>query len=348
MTFMLSAPASSYSINLNESENGMGGKTERYIKYVYDKIKFPKNSKLRYEPFRNGFYGYLNMLEAGKISRSSTLSICDFTLSSNVKRLWIIDLDKKKVLFNTLVAHGMGTGEEFAVAFSNINDSHQSSQGFFTTGETYIGNNGYSLKLNGVDGSYNNNAYDRAIVIHGAEYVCDEFARANKRIGRSHGCPALPVDMAPKIIDLIKNGSCFFIYHTSNNYLKNSYWLKSKINQLPREADLMNLIKPNQKEAVSSDQNEQVEKGNEIDAPTPKEVTSASPVEVKEAPKEIKNEDLVSKGDLKNYNVTYTTIPVKSAKPVEKKANEQTKKVSSIIIYTQNSKGAIMDSVKVK
>lgn len=228
----------------NENENVQSSKTDRYIKYVYDKIKFPKNHKLKYDAFQAGYYGYLNLMEAGKISQGATLSICDFTMSSNEKRLWVIDVKSKKVLFNSLVAHGQGTGEEYAINFSNINDSHQSSLGFYTTAETYEGSNGYSLKLNGVDGVFNNNAYDRAIVIHGADYVCEQYAKDNKRIGRSHGCPALPRDLAPKIIDRIKGGDCLFIYSNSKQYLKNSYWLKNKINNLPQEADMMDLNIP--------------------------------------------------------------------------------------------------------
>lgn len=228
-----------------EIENSIQSKTERYIKNVYDKIKFGKFSKLSFEAFKYGFYGYLNLVESGKIHPGSLLTICDFTLSSNLKRMWVIDPGNYKVLFNTLVAHGMGTGEEFATAFSNIEDSHQSSLGFYVTGETYDGNNGYSLKLNGVDGMFNNKAYDRAIVVHGAEYVSEEFARGNKRIGRSHGCPALPVEIAPKVIDKVKNGTCLFIYHSSKNYLTSSYWLRNKIKQLPEDADRLELLAGN-------------------------------------------------------------------------------------------------------
>ncbi len=226
---------------VEETEDIIKVKTDKYISYVYNKIKFVRNGKLSFEVFKSAFYGYLNMLEEGKIDREAVLSICDFTLSSNKKRLWVIDLKTKKVLFHSLVAHGMGTGEEFATAFSNVPDSHQSSQGFYVTGETYTGNNGYSLKLHGVDGSYNSNAYDRAVVIHGADYVSEQFARDNVRLGRSHGCPALPVETAPVIIDKIKNGSCFFIYHTANNYLARSRWLNSSVRSLPQEADFMDL-----------------------------------------------------------------------------------------------------------
>lgn len=226
---------------ISEETELQKAKTEKYISWVYNKIKFPKGGKLNYEVFKNAFYGYLNLSEAGKVDRENILSICDFTLSSNKKRLWIIDLKNKKVLHHSLVAHGMGTGEEYATVFSNTHDSHQSSLGFYITKETYTGNNGYSLKLEGVDGSYNSNAYDRAIVIHGAEYVSEQFARDNQRLGRSHGCPALPVETAPVIIDKLKNGTCFFIYHTANNYLSKSRWLNNSVQSLPMEAEMMDL-----------------------------------------------------------------------------------------------------------
>lgn len=260
----------------NEIENSTKSKVDKYISFVYQKIKFGKGNKLRFEVFKSAFYGYLNMLEAGKIDRQTVLSVCDFTLSSNVKRLWVIDLQNKKVLFNSLVAHGMGTGEEFATAFSNIEESHQSSLGFYTTAETYIGNNGYSLKLNGEDGSFNSNAYNRAIVIHGAEYVSESFAKANQRLGRSHGCPALPSETAPIIIDKIKNGSCFFIYHTSNNYLNKSRWLTTSVHHLPREADMMELntndVKNNPRYIhVSNEQNEEIDAEDLPEVVAPKE-----------------------------------------------------------------------------
>lgn len=228
----------------NEIEMQQQSKTERYIQYVYDRIKFPKNHQLKFDAFRNGFYGYLAMIESGQIKRGATLTICDFNLSSNQKRLWVMDIQNKKVLFNSLVAHGVGTGDEFAVNFSNVQDSHQSSLGFYKTAETYTGSNGYSLRLQGLDGNFNNKAYERDIVIHGAGYVSEEFAQANQRIGRSYGCPALPVDVAPKVIDRIKNDQCFFIYRSSKEYLKNSTWLSKKINHLPEEAEFMDLNLP--------------------------------------------------------------------------------------------------------
>lgn len=223
-------------------EQALNGKADRYFQHLYHQIDFPKGNVLAYEAFRYAAHGYFAMKEAGKLGANALLTVCDFTLSANRKRMWVIDLTSKKVLFNTLVAHGMGSGEEFAQTFSNEENSHQSSLGFYVTGETYQGAHGLSLKLHGVDGLFNSKAYERGIVVHAADYVSDQFARMHKRLGRSHGCPALPADLAPRVIDAIRDGSCLFIYHTSANYLQSSAWLRKEVRQLPMEADRMDML----------------------------------------------------------------------------------------------------------
>jgi hypothetical protein len=229
----------------NNNDKDAKAKTNQYIKYVYDKLSFKKMQRLSFDAFSKAYYGYLNLKEAGKISGNAPLAICDFSLSSNVKRFWVVDVQRKKILFNTLVAHGMGTGEEYATKFSNIQDSHQSSLGFYTTGETYMGDNGYSLKLHGQDGVYNSNAFERAIVMHGADYVSTSFAGANNRIGRSHGCPALPREVNEAVLSKIQNGAVLFIYHPTKAYLKSSYWLNNNIAHLPAEADyVLDMLQP--------------------------------------------------------------------------------------------------------
>ena len=145
------------------------------------------------------------------------ITLIDFSKSSNEKRLWVIDMDTNVILFQTLVAHGRNTGEEFANAFSNQPESYQSSLGFYTTGEVYNGKHGLSLKLDGLEKGVNDKARDRAVVIHGASYVSDTFIKQNKRLGRSLGCPAIPVEMNDKIINVIKDKSCLFIYHPNRN-----------------------------------------------------------------------------------------------------------------------------------
>jgi len=159
--------------------------------------------------------GLNTLIAEGKLLNDSIISIIDFSQPSNQKRLFIIDLKNYKVLFNTLVAHGRNTGREWATSFSNQNSSYMSSPGFYITRETYEGHNGYSLKLDGVERGINDNAYERGIVMHGAAYVCDDYVNAQGFIGRSQGCPAVPVQSSRPIINTIKNGTCLFAYHPS-------------------------------------------------------------------------------------------------------------------------------------
>jgi hypothetical protein len=169
-----------------------------------------------FECFSAALDGFYLLKEKGHIQKN-ILTLVDFSLSSNAKRLWVIDLEKNKVLFQTLVAHGRNTGEEYASDFSNQAESYKSSIGFYATGEVYNGKHGMSLKLDGLEKGLNDNARERAVVIHGADYVSESFIRQNKRLGRSQGCPALPVEMNAKIINVIKNKSCLFLYHPSKS-----------------------------------------------------------------------------------------------------------------------------------
>ncbi len=194
---------------------------------LYDEIDFGKSTPVNAEVFARAYFGYLNLKDNGEIEEGKNLlTVCDFSLSSNVPRMWVIDLKKKKLVFHTLVAHGQGTGEEFATRFSNTENSHQSSFGFYVTKDTYQGDNGYSLRLEGMDAGYNSNAMSRAIVMHGADYVSDEYAKSNQRLGRSWGCPAVSRKMAKPIIDAIKDGSCLFIYYPDKKYFASSKWLQ--------------------------------------------------------------------------------------------------------------------------
>lgn len=195
---------------------------------LYQSIAFDPEHELNYEVFSKALTGYENLKKAGLLTQDShLLTICDFSMSSNMKRLWVIDLEDKKVLFNSLVAHGKNTGEEFATNFSNRESSLQSSLGFYITDATYQGDNGYSLKLLGMDKGFNDAAYRRAIVLHGADYVSDAFAAMHKRIGRSWGCPAVPRELTQSIINTIKGRNCLFIYYPDQNYLSSSEWLKA-------------------------------------------------------------------------------------------------------------------------
>ncbi len=181
---------------------------------VYDSLHLSLKG-LSQQAFDYAKMGLNTLLAEGKLLNDSIISIIDFSEPSNKKRLFIIDLKHYKVLFNTLVAHGRNTGREWATSFSNQNTSNMSSPGFYITRETYEGHNGYSLKLEGVERGINDNAYERGIVLHGAAYVCDDFVNAQGFIGRSQGCPAVPVQASRPIINTIKNGTCLFVYHPS-------------------------------------------------------------------------------------------------------------------------------------
>jgi hypothetical protein len=179
---------------------------------VYHQLDANSFALPSFESFSLALEGFQLLKEKG-IVKKNILTIVDFSLASTAKRLWVIDLDQNKVLFQTLVAHGRNTGEDFAQVFSNKAESFQSSLGFYATAEVYNGKHGLSLKLDGLQKGLNDKARERAVVIHGADYVSESFIKQNKRLGRSQGCPAVPVEMNEKIISVIKDKSCLFIYH---------------------------------------------------------------------------------------------------------------------------------------
>ncbi len=158
---------------------------------------------------------FLILSEEHKLTNDSLITIIDFSKSSAEERFFIIDVKNEKLLYHLLVAHGMGSGEVYPQKFSNRPHSHMSSLGAYCTSTAYIGRNGYSLRLDGLEEGVNDNARKRAIVIHGADYVNKGYIQANGRLGRSFGCPAIPVNKTKEVIDLIKGGSCLFIYHPS-------------------------------------------------------------------------------------------------------------------------------------
>lgn len=166
------------------------------------------------ECFSKGLKGFNRLKAMGKVSKEY-LTIVDYSLPSTTKRLWIIDTRLNKIIMNSLVAHGKNSGENFATSFSNRSESNKSSLGFFTTGETYMGKHGLSLKLDGMENGINDRARTRSIVMHAADYVSEAFAKAHHRLGLSHGCPALPPQLTSRIIATIKGKSCLFIYHPS-------------------------------------------------------------------------------------------------------------------------------------
>lgn len=186
---------------------------------LYDSLQLGEKGLDR-NTFEIALAGYNKLHSSGKI-RNNKLSIVDFSQPSTKKRLFIIDLDSKKLLFNTLVAHGRNSGQVMATKFSNTNESLQSSLGFFVTAEKYMGKHGLSMRMDGMEKS-NNNARQRAVVVHGADYVSERFIKSTGYLGRSWGCPAVNPELNEPIINAIGNGSCLFIYSPQEDYVKQS------------------------------------------------------------------------------------------------------------------------------
>lgn len=164
-------------------------------------------------------------IRSGDVKAPRTLTVIDYSRPSSQERLWVFDLITRELLYEELVAHGQGTGEHLATRFSNTNESHQTSLGLFVTETTYVGKNGYSLRLDGLDRGYNDNARQRAIVMHGAPYVSEAFAKANGRLGRSWGCPAVSDAVARELIDRVKGGGLVFAYYPDAEWLQTSKYL---------------------------------------------------------------------------------------------------------------------------
>jgi hypothetical protein len=157
---------------------------------------------------------------------SPRLAVIDYSRPSTEPRLWVFDLPSNTLLFREVVAHGQGTGENMARAFSNKDGSHQSSLGLFRTADTYNGHNGYSLRMQGLEPGVNDAAMARAIVMHGAPYVNVQAAQKQGRLGRSWGCPALRPEVAKQVIDSLKNGQMIFSYYPDTNWLTHSPFLR--------------------------------------------------------------------------------------------------------------------------
>jgi hypothetical protein len=158
------------------------------------------------------YAAYTNAVTEGSAVRSGLLTVIDYSLPSTEPRLWVLDLTRMRILYRELVAHGRGSGDNFATEFSNDEGSYMSSLGLFVTDEAYMGKNGYSMRLRGLDEGVNDRAYDRAIVVHGATYVSQKVADAAGRLGRSLGCPAVRMPVVRRLINTIKDGSVMYVY----------------------------------------------------------------------------------------------------------------------------------------
>lgn len=188
---------------------------------LYDSIDW-KNHKPDYKVFYDAIRGYNSIQDSLHVFNKPLLTIIDFSKPSTDKRLWVIDLESRKVLFNTFVAHGRNSGNVIPTKFSNRCESFESSLGFYKTGSTYSGKHGLSLKLHGLEDGINDQAERRSIVMHGADYVSERFIANSGRLGRSQGCPAVSMQIHKELINFIKDQTCLFIYHTDTTYFKQS------------------------------------------------------------------------------------------------------------------------------
>lgn len=178
-------------------------------------------NRVNYAVFEQALAGYRRIRDR----RKEILTLIDFSKPSTEERLFVLDLKQEKVVFTSVVSHGKNSGGVYATSFSNENGSHKSSLGFYLTENTYQGRNGYSLVLNGLEKGINDRAKERAIVVHGAAYSNPSVAASSGRLGRSFGCPALPVALCRPIINTIKEGSVLYIYAKDETYLSQSEFI---------------------------------------------------------------------------------------------------------------------------
>jgi len=161
-------------------------------------------------------------VERGAATLPPTLTVIDYSRPSTEPRMWVYDVRTHGLLFRELVSHGRGSGKTLATSFSNAPESNMTRLGLFRAAEPYVGHNGYSLRLDGLEKGTNDNARERAIVIHGAPYVNAATAKANGYLGRSLGCPAVRPEVARQLIDTVKGGGLVFAYYPDQAWLKTS------------------------------------------------------------------------------------------------------------------------------
>lgn len=192
------------------------------IRAIYQEMKL--DGILKWDAFEQALQGY----ESLKPKKQDIITVIDFTLPSTEKRMYVLDLKAKKLLFHSVVSHGRNSGEKYAKSFSNKHGSFQSSLGFYYAQETYMGGNGYSLRLDGLEKGINDQARPRAIVVHGAAYASQDMIKSTGRLGRSYGCPALPRELTKPIINTIKDGTLMYIYAGNEDYLASTKLIKDK------------------------------------------------------------------------------------------------------------------------
>lgn len=226
--FIFAAPAADFlgrkktNTAIVAKDSAIATNTDATSKYsfLYGQMKLDSLG-LSQEAFNYGLQGYMGLVSNGTV-KNNVLSIVDFSLPSSKKRLFVIDVTTGKLLFNTFVSHGRNSGKEMATEFSNDQNSFKSSLGFYVTGNTYKGEHGYSLRLEGMEEGINDNAYNRSIVMHAANYVNEKVIQMTGFLGRSLGCPAVPPSLHKAIINKIKDGSCLFLYSSDTAYLSHT------------------------------------------------------------------------------------------------------------------------------
>ncbi|MEQ9188131.1 MAG: murein L,D-transpeptidase catalytic domain family protein [Cryomorphaceae bacterium] len=196
-------------------------RSSEVLRVLYSDLFQGEDVKPSFQVFSHAIHGMDELEREGKCA-TPILTIVDFTKPSTAKRLWVIDVNGQEMRYNTLVAHGKNSGGNVAKVFSNRPQSYMSSLGFYVTGSTYHGKHGLSLYLNGQELGINDKAKERAIVMHGADYVSQSFIKKVGRLGRSHGCPAVPMHVHKELIEALADGTCLFVWYPDVNYLKRS------------------------------------------------------------------------------------------------------------------------------
>ena len=236
ITFLLIFPTYGWESLPTDNTSKVESTTISFAQFSLDLYTVLNDKDLDFNPFEAALKGYLELKSRGQLSNNKFLTIIDFSKSSNQNRLFVIDIENRNIKHKSLVAHGRNSGYEFASNFSNKISSYKSSLGFYRTAETYTGKHGFSLRLDGLEFS-NSNARSRAIVMHGADYASEDFMKRNGRLGRSLGCPSVPIKEHKQIIETIKYGTCFFIYAPQNSYLSKSKLINSNPEKLISSVD---------------------------------------------------------------------------------------------------------------
>ncbi len=218
--FVMPASSKAGSRAAHVYNNNLPGKEEGYG-MLYDELQLDTLNLSR-KAFTYAVKGYSRLQAQGQLQNDNVISIIDFSLPSNKKRLFVIDMISGKLLFNTFVSHGRNSGKAIATRFSNKPGSYMSSLGFYITGSTYFGEHGYSLRLQGIEKGINDKALKRGIVMHSADYVEEDYIQQRGYSGRSEGCPAIPAEFQQQVIETIKDGSCLFLYSPNKFYTAHS------------------------------------------------------------------------------------------------------------------------------